>query len=72
MKRHPDLVVGYAHFARAMAMVGHLEEARQAMARALELNPNLRIGTSSGPSIMRRPDDSTRLREANRLAGMPE
>jgi adenylate cyclase len=41
IQRHPNQPAGYIHLARSAALAGQLEEARRAMARALELNPAL-------------------------------
>lgn len=70
--RSPDLLPAFTHFARSAAMAGRLSEARAAMAHALELNPNLRVSTTSATSIMQRAEDRLRLTEGLRLAGMPE
>ena len=72
MQRHPDLLPAYTHFARSAAMAGNLSEARAAMARALRLNPDLRLSTISTSSIMQRAKDRLHLIEGFRLAGMPE
>ncbi len=71
VKRHPDLVPGLIHLARSSAMAGRSDEARRAMARVLELNPNVSVGNLVGISVMRRREDAERLREGDRLAGMP-
>jgi tetratricopeptide (TPR) repeat protein len=72
MRRHPDLLPAHTHFARSAAMAGRLEEARAAMSKALQLNPNLRVSTISPITIMRRTEDRLHLMDGFRLAGMPE
>jgi adenylate cyclase len=71
VQHRPDAVAGYIHFSRCAAMAGRIDEARRAMARALELNPALRA-TQPSARTMRRDQDAERFRRGERLAGMPE
>jgi TolB-like protein/class 3 adenylate cyclase len=71
-QRHPNEPAGYIHLARSAALAGQLEEARRAMARALELNPALSLRRDALVPVMRQNEDRDRLIKAYRLAGMPE
>ena len=68
----PDYVPGYRNYAISSALAGHLEEARAATARALQLDPSLRISTLPLQNILRRPEDLSNYCRGARLAGMPE
>jgi len=72
IQRHPNQPAGYIHLARSAALDGQLEEARRAMARALELNPALCLRKDALVPVMRQEKDRDRLIKAYRLAGMPE
>jgi adenylate cyclase len=71
-QRHPNEPAGYIHLARSAALAGQLEEARRAMARALELNPALSLRRDALVPVIRKSEDRDRLIKAYRLAGMPE
>ena len=71
-QRHPNKPAGYIHLARSAALAGQLEEARRAMARALELNPALWLRRDALVPVIRKNEDRDRLIKAYRLAGMPE
>jgi hypothetical protein len=53
-------------------MAGHLEEARDAIARVRDLTPAFRISDVKSVAPYRRPDDLQRYVEAFRKAGLPE
>jgi tetratricopeptide (TPR) repeat protein len=72
IQRHPNQPAGFIHLARSAALAGQLEEARRAMARALELNPALSLRRDALVPVMRKNEDRDRLIKAYRLAGMPE
>jgi tetratricopeptide (TPR) repeat protein len=72
IQRHPNEPAGYIHLARSAALAGQLEEARRAMARALELNPALSLRRDSLVPVIRQNEARDRLIKAYRLAGMPE
>jgi adenylate cyclase len=72
IQRHPNEPAGYIHLARSAALAGQLEEARLAMARALELNPALSLRRDALVPVIRKNEDRDRLIKAYRLAGMPE
>jgi TolB-like protein/class 3 adenylate cyclase/Tfp pilus assembly protein PilF len=59
-------------FAASTALAGRLEEARNAVARARQLDPSLRISNLNEHTPVRRPQDIARLAEAMRKAGLPE
>ncbi len=70
-QEQPDFLPGLISFARCSACAGRLDEARVAMAWALQIDPTLSLSTFTN-SIFRRPEDRAKLREGLRLAGMPE
>ncbi|MBX3502634.1 MAG: adenylate/guanylate cyclase domain-containing protein [Alphaproteobacteria bacterium] len=65
-----------AYLAAALAHMGRLEEARDAMRRVLEIMPSYSLSTikaSSGQrSMIKREEDKERFRAGLRLAGVPE
>ncbi len=59
--------------AASHALAGRREEASQAIARARQLDPNLRMSNlNSRIGLFRRPEDFTKYAEALRKAGLPE
>jgi TolB-like protein/DNA-binding winged helix-turn-helix (wHTH) protein len=55
------------------AFAGRLEQARKAVARALELDPQMRISNLKDRiGIFRRPEDFAKYAEGLRIAGLPE
>ena len=54
------------------AMSGRIEEAREVCARAMQLDPTLRISRIKESTPFRRSEDIERLAQAYRIAGMPE
>ena len=54
------------------ALRGDLEQARRALARACDLDPELRISNLKDRVGPYRPDDFIRFVEGMRLAGLPE
>lgn len=56
----------------SLAMSGRIEEARQACAQALRLDPTQRVSNIPERIPLRRPDDVAQLAEAFRIAGLPE
>lgn len=68
----PNLLPALRIGAAADALAGHLEPARKAVARLLQLNPNERVSNLNdifGP--YRRLDDPQRYAEGLRIAGLP-
>jgi TolB-like protein len=58
--------------AASRALAGHLEEARQAVARMLQIDPTSRISNLAAHAPIRRPDDIARYKEGLRRAELPE
>ena len=58
--------------AASHALAGRLEEAQKAMAHLLPLHPALRVSNLNELLPLRRPEDSARLAEGMRKAGLPE
>jgi adenylate cyclase len=54
------------------AMAGRIDEARQACAVAMRIDPTQRISGSNARAPFRRPQDIDKLSQAYRIAGMPE
>jgi adenylate cyclase len=63
-------VAGQRVLAACQAMSGRMDEAREAWARAIQLDPTLSI--SGIKDLYRRPEGIERLTQAFRIAGMPE
>jgi tetratricopeptide (TPR) repeat protein len=70
----PDYPVSLRIKAAALAQSGHLDEARQVMAKLLRVAPQTRLSAHarSALTVIRRREDATRFVEGMRLAGMPE
>ena len=58
--------------AASCALIGRQEQASKAMARLRELDPALRLSNLKELLPVRRPEDSNRLAEGLRKAGLPE
>jgi hypothetical protein len=59
--------------AASNALAGRQEEAQKAIARALELDPDMRLSNLEYRiGIFRRPEDYAKYAEALRKAGLPE
>jgi tetratricopeptide (TPR) repeat protein len=59
--------------AASYALAGRLEEARKAVARALELDPDMRLANLKDRiGIFRRSEDYAKYAHALRKAGLPE
>jgi TolB-like protein len=54
------------------ALAGHPEEARNAVARMLQIDPTSRISNLEAHAPIHRPDDIARYKEGLRRAGLPE
>ena len=70
VRQQPKFVAGQRILAACQAMSGRIDEAREAWARAIQLDPTLSI--SGIKDLYRRPEDIERLTQAFRIAGMPE
>jgi TolB-like protein/class 3 adenylate cyclase len=58
--------------ATSFALAGRIEQAQQAMARLLEIDPTLRISNLKNFTPLRRPDDMAKFVDGMRKAGLPE
>jgi TolB-like protein/class 3 adenylate cyclase/tetratricopeptide (TPR) repeat protein len=72
LSRSPNNAAGLRVAACAYALSGRTQEAAKAAAQLCELVPSLRVGEARKRSLYRRPQDSERLYEGLRLAGVPE
>lgn len=69
----PDILATLRVAAVSNAFAGRLEEARKAVARALELDPEMRISNLKDRiGAFRRPEDYAKYAEGLRMAGLPE
>jgi TolB-like protein/DNA-binding winged helix-turn-helix (wHTH) protein/Tfp pilus assembly protein PilF len=69
----PNILATLRIAAVANAFAGHLEKARLAVARALELDPGMRISTLKDRiGIFRQQEDYAKYAEGLRMAGLPE
>jgi hypothetical protein len=53
-------------------MAGRIDQARQACAVAMRIDPTQRISVSNARAPFRRSEDIDKLAQAFRIAGMPE
>ena len=72
IRQQPKFVAGQCVLAACHAMSGRVDEAREACAHALQLDPTLRISLIKNWGPYRRPEDIEKLAQAFRIAGMPE
>ena len=63
----PQYILAACH-----AMSGRVQEAREVCARAMQLDPTLRISGMKDRGPNRRPEDIEKLVQAFRVAGVPE
>jgi tetratricopeptide (TPR) repeat protein len=68
----PNTVLDLNILAACSALAGRMDKARAAMARIRERDPALSVSTFRVVTLFRRPEDSARLAEGLRLAGLPE
>jgi TolB-like protein len=69
----PNILATLRITAASNALAGRLEEARKAVARALELDPEMRVSNLEGRiGWFRRPEDFAKYADALRKAGLPE
>ena len=69
LRQQPKFVGAHLAMMACHAMSGRVKEAREVCARAMQLDPTLRI---SGFTYRRRPEDIEKFAKAYRIAGMPE
>jgi TolB-like protein len=71
-REQPSFLGAIRNMAASSALCGHLEQAQRALARARELDPDLRISNLKDRVGPYRPDDFARFAEGMRLAGLRE
>ncbi|MCK1341653.1 adenylate/guanylate cyclase domain-containing protein [Bradyrhizobium sp. 38] len=72
MRDHPKFLLTICISAASKALAGQLEPAQKAIARALELNPDLRASTLRDLAPFRRAEDFAMFAKGLRKAGLPE
>ena len=72
IRQQPNLLIAQRILMAGHAMAGRLQEAQQACALAMQLDPNQRISNIKDRAPWRRSEDIKKLAKAFRLAGMPE
>jgi TolB-like protein len=71
--QRPNILATLRILAVSNAFAGRLEEAQKAVARALQLDPEMRISNLKGRiGTFRRPEDYAKYAEGLRMAGLPE
>ena len=69
----PNILATLRVAAVSNALAGRLEEAQKAVARALELDPDMRLSNLKDRiGTFRRPEDYAKYADALRKAGLPE
>jgi TolB-like protein len=71
-REQPNALASLRILAASSALAGRLEEARDAIAKALSLDPNTRISNLKERTGRHPPEDFARYADALRLAGLPE
>jgi adenylate cyclase len=71
-RKNPSFLGAHRVAAASNACVGRLEDARRFIARALQLDPEMRLSNLKDRIGWHRPEDFARLVEALRKAGLPE
>jgi adenylate cyclase len=72
VRQQPNYLAGRRIMTACHAMAGRIDEARQACAVAMRIDPTQRISVSNARAPFRRPQDIDKLAQAFRIAGMPE
>ena len=72
VRQQPNYLAGRRIMTACHAVAGRIDEARQACAAAMRIDPAQRISGSKARAPFRRPQDLDRLEQAFRIAGMPE
>jgi adenylate cyclase len=72
VRQQPNFIPGQRIMMACHAVAGRIDEARQACAAALRIDPTQRISVSNARAPFRRPQDIDKLEQAFRIAGMPE
>jgi tetratricopeptide (TPR) repeat protein len=72
LREQPNFAAATRVLAASHALAGHLNEAGEAMAHLLELDPSLRISNLNEVFPLRRPDHLAKFAEGLRKAGLPD
>lgn len=72
VRQEPKYMPGQCVLAACLALSRRIDEARDVFARAIQLEPRLRLSNVKDFAPYRRPQDMKKLVEAFRVAGMPE
>jgi TolB-like protein/class 3 adenylate cyclase len=72
VRQQPNFVPGQRIMMACHAVAGRIDEARQACAAAMRIEPTQRISVSNARAPFRRRQDIDKLEQAFRIAGMPE
>jgi TolB-like protein/class 3 adenylate cyclase len=72
VRQQPNYLAGQRIMVACHAVAGRIDEARQACAAALRIDPTQRISVSNARAPFRRQQDIDKLEQGFRVAGMPE
>jgi adenylate cyclase len=72
VRQQPNYLAGQRIMAACHAMAGRIDQARQACAVAMRIDPTQRISVLNGRAPFRRSQDIDKLEQAFRIAGIPE
>jgi adenylate cyclase len=72
VRQQPNYLAGQRIMTACHAMAGRIDQARQACAVAMRIDPTQRISVSNARAPFRRSQDIDKLAQAFRIAGMPE
>jgi adenylate cyclase len=72
VRQQPNYLAGRRIMMACHAMAGRIDQARQACALAMRIDPTQRISVSNARAPFRRSEDIDKLAQAFRIAGMPE
>jgi adenylate cyclase len=72
VRQQPNFIPGQRIMMACHAVAGRIDEARQACAAALRIDPAQRISVSNARAPFRRQQDIDKLEQGFRIAGMPE
>jgi adenylate cyclase len=72
VREQPNYLAGQRVMMACHAAAGRIDQARQACAIAMQIDPTQRISGSRSRAPFRRPQDIEKLAQAYRIAGMPE
>ena len=72
IRQGPNFLPAFRNAATSHALAGRIDEARRALARLLEIDPDCRLATLREQVQLQRPEDFARYAEGLRRAGLPE